>query len=145
MRTLELKGGDFALVDDEDYASVVAYRWRVNQGYVVSGDNIHLHRLLMNPKSGLEVDHRDGNKLNNQRGNLRIVTHSENGKNLGLSVRSKTGIKGVHWVTSKRLFGCIITSNYKRHFLGYFKTKEEASLAYNQASQRLHGDFRRLA
>lgn len=79
--------GLFTLIDDDDLVIVDRHRWslitapRSLTAYArcsVNGRGVLLHRLLMSPPEGLVVDHIDGNGLNNQRANLRVVTQSEN-------------------------------------------------------------------
>ena len=57
---------------------------------------MHLHRLLMNPPIGFEVDHINGNSFDNRRSNLRIVTHSENMQNSIRNLNTLTGERGVY-------------------------------------------------
>lgn len=55
----------------------------------------YLHRLIMDCPSGKVVDHKSRNTLDNTRENLRIVDHSQNMANRGLTKANKTGFKGV--------------------------------------------------
>src|SRR6185369_821861 len=61
------------------------YEWKINEGgYAIGnvlGRSILMHRLIMNCPQGMVVDHIDGNKLNNQKHNLRNVTNQENSMN----------------------------------------------------------------
>ncbi len=94
MREIALTQGKVALVSDEDYADLSLYKWCVsaqgrkgqNKLYAIrrhKGRKIWMHRLIMGlnepfSKYGNVVDHMDGNGLNNQRENLRVVSHVEN-------------------------------------------------------------------
>lgn len=74
-----------AVIDDADIARVASRTWYLDSlGYPVSQtiERIRLHRLIMDPPAGFEVDHADGDKLNNQRSNLRLVTHQGNSQNV---------------------------------------------------------------
>ncbi len=75
-------------------------------GYYIGGFNnkiIYAHRVIMYLFYGkwssrkLQIDHIDGNKLNNNINNLKFVTHSENQKNLNnkLQKNNSTGIRGL--------------------------------------------------
>lgn len=103
---LELKGGQLAYLDLEDLPVVAERTWqaspirgRSTKAYVVShreGRTVLLHRLLTNAGPGFEVDHDNGNGLDNRRHNLIVTTHSENLHNRKQANRqSKTGVRGV--------------------------------------------------
>jgi hypothetical protein len=86
---------------------------------------IHLHRYIMNPPEGLQVDHFDGDSLNNTRQNLRIVTQSQNQQNRQSARRdSKTGIRGVSFSNGRWIAYAQV--NGKRKHLGSFNTAKEA-------------------
>lgn len=90
------------------------------------------------------VDHIDGNRLNNRRYNLRTCDNHGNCRNRGKSKNNQSGYKGVFLRKKTGTWICSITKNRKKVFLGDFKTKEEAALAYNEAAIRLHGEFAKL-
>jgi hypothetical protein len=80
----------YALVDQEDYERLGHLSWCLSsEGYVWrivrrrDGRRTHdrLHRVIMDAPQGVEVDHIDGNPLNNRRENLRLVTHQQNQQN----------------------------------------------------------------
>lgn len=100
----------------------------------------YLHRYIMDAPDGMQVDHIDGNRLNNTRSNLRVCTNMENNHNKPKRNSNKSGYKGVHRVKSGR-WCAQITANYKCRSLGVFDTPEAAALAYNKAARELHGEF----
>lgn len=68
----------WALVDKADIWKVRGISWCVDGGgYVMSGKD-SLARWLLGRQRGMEIDHLNGNKLDNRRQNLRFVSHSEN-------------------------------------------------------------------
>lgn len=150
--------GQFAIFDDEDFDLVMKFKWSLSRkGYVqarvpsmlknqypVCG--IQMQRLLLWGKicKGLLVDHINGNKLDNRKENLRVVTMSQSNMNRGIinfkrrqSVLSK--YKGVWWDRNK--WRAAITFAGKRVYLGRFTDEKEAALAYNQAALLYHGEF----
>ena len=70
MKEIILFSGEKCLVDDEDYEELSKFRWRLADKYVRRniGDKL-IHRIIMNSPKGLEIDHIDGNRLNNQKSN----------------------------------------------------------------------------
>jgi len=106
-----------------------------------------LHRLIMKPAPGLVVDHISGETLDNRRSNLRVCTNAENSRNSQRIYTSKTGYKGVHSASANGSFlpwRARIKHNYKEIQLGTFATKEEAALAFDNASRKYFGEFARL-
>jgi hypothetical protein len=88
------------------------------------------------------LDHKDGNGHNNAWDNLRLATDSQNASNRKVFKNNTTGYKGVYFIMENK-YRALITYENKRHHLGYFKTAEMASKAYNEFSKKLHGEFRR--
>jgi hypothetical protein len=109
---------------------------------VVFTAGIHKHkylcRVLMDCPAHLEVDHIDGNTLNNSRSNLRIVTSQQNKANTILR-KGSIGHKGV--IRHGRGYKATITHNYKQIYLGIFDTHEEAVTAYKLKADELRGEF----
>lgn len=129
----------YALVDDEDLDSVLAQgRWSlVGRGYVrhgtkVNGKQVHiyLHRFIMglSPGDRRKVDHRDGNKLDNRRGNLRVGTQSQNLQNRTIPQSNNTsGHRGVTWMKNRGKWMAQAQHEGRRIYLGYYDDLEEAA------------------
>lgn len=152
MRQLALSNEvDFALVDDADYEAVLAHRWHRGSG----GDaqrNVKrddrwttesLHVFLMGKRFGYEVDHKNGNKLDNRRENLRWATDAENARNCKRKGASSR-FKGVTWAEGKRLWRVRIMFLGKGVHVGYFTNEEDAARAYDRKALELFGEFARL-
>lgn len=88
-----------------------------------------------------EIDHRNGNGLDNRIDNLRLATRSQNNQNKRVYKNNVSGIKGVHFLREKNAYVARITINGKRTYLGYFKKAEEAGLAYKDASIAAWGEY----
>lgn len=152
MKTIELTKGKSATVDDIDYDTLSKYSWYTNIcGYAVRNSyadgkhsTIIMHRVVMDATKGLEVDHINGDKLDNRRDNLRICTRSENQCNVGKRTHNTSGFKGVNWYPKYQKFRAYIGVNSKWKHLGYYTTAEEASAVYQSAAKLLHGTFARF-
>lgn len=85
------------------------------------------------------VDHIDGNRLNNCIGNLRIATHGQNIQNQHKAhARNKSGLLGVSWSKSHKKWRASIMVNGKPHYLGRHQSKEFAHQVYLEAKAKLH-------
>jgi len=95
------------------------------------------HRLAFLYMTGVmpedEVDHQDGNGLNNRWLNLRSVTHADNAKNHRLRRNNSSGAAGVCWHIRSGKWQATITVNARKKALGYFRNKEEAIAARKSA------------
>ena len=138
-------------VSDVDEIFLAGFNWSLaGAGYIrgTSGKyrNRYLHHVIAK-RMGLEcpneVDHKDGNPLNNQRDNLRPATHIENMRNVKLSVRNTSGCKGVSWNKALQKWKAYIRVNKKLIHLGYFDNYEEACRIREEAEIKYFEEFRR--
>lgn len=149
---IPLTQGRSAVVDDEDAARVRQYRWRFDPyrrgtGYAVADigprscrKNVRLHRFILDAPDGMFVDHIDGDGLNNQRANLRLVTRSQNMQNrYGAQSNSRTGIRGVRFRPKcpDNPYSAYIKVAGRTHVLGSFPTAEAADEAAKDGRRRL--------
>lgn len=151
-RLIPLGNSLYTIVDVADYEWLMQWKWwatysqrdgkwRVVRDEWVSRRN---KRILMSRQIAAisefpEVDHDNGNTLDNRRGNLRPCTRSQNNRNKGPNKNNKTGIKGVTPVKDR--FKATIYADGILYQLGYFDSAEEAGEAYWEAAKRLHGRF----
>jgi hypothetical protein len=90
-----------------------------------------------------QVDHINGNRLDNRIKNLRLATGRQNSCNKALSKRNTSGVTGVRWAKREKKWIAYITANGKMNHLGYFINKEDAIQTRREAEVKYFGDFRR--
>lgn len=151
---VSLTQGYEAIIDADDAHLVESYNWcaqvQRNKIYAVRTSRlkskqhqVRMHRVLMGNPSGFEVDHVDGNGLNNRKINLRKATQSQNQQNSTISKNNTSGFKGVTWSKRSKKWQAQITIDRKYKQIGKFDTPEDAHAAYTKASAELHGEFGR--
>lgn len=121
-------------IDLEDYSKVREYQWRISQKrnkyYVVSGkkDNqIYLHQLIYGKApEGYEIDHIDGNSLNNRKSNLRYLSRSDNAKNIGARIDNQIGIRGISYDKKGKSYCIDFSYNHVRYYFKRMSKLEEA-------------------
>lgn len=157
MKEIPLTRGKVALVDDADFEGLSRFKWYAHKGtrtwYAHRNRQLNagkqttvlMHRQILGAVPGKEVDHRDGNGLNNQRCNLRLCEHAENGHNRCRKMAGGSSrYKGVSW--NKRLgkWRADISVNWCQKYLGLFSDEGDAARAYNAAAVQFYGEFAAL-
>lgn len=143
MTTIVLSNGNFTIVDDDVFQWASKYKWHFHiNGYAVNNRNKRLHRFIMNAPDKMDIDHINGNKLDNRRKNLRLCSRRENLRNQKMHKDNRSGYKGVTY--HQNMWRARICVNYKRIELGCYKKIEDAVKAYNEAAIKYHGKFARL-
>lgn len=116
-------------------SEVNKYKWSMHSaGYV---DNVKtgtmLHQLILGKVKGMQIDHKDHNKLNNLDSNLRICTPQQNAFN--------KYCKGIFWDKTRNKWIATLSINRKKVLFKRFVTKQEAIKARQQAERKYFGEF----
>ena len=131
MKTISLTRGKIALVDDADFDWLSSFKWYArparNTWYAYTHEyrngirrNVSMHVMLMRPAVPLETDHWNHDGLDNQRGNLRIVTKSINAKN---RIKNRQGFwYSVHYYSQRMKWRLVVCGKYA----GLYETKAAA-------------------
>jgi len=141
--------GGFAVIDAIDEVAIAQHRWYAikfrHTTYArttIGGKGVYMHRFLLAPEKGQEVDHINKDGLDNRRKNIRVCTRAENMRNA--RIKNSTGFRGAYHDPANNRYRAEIRVNGVRNKLGSFRTAVEAALAYDEAAVRLHGEFATL-
>lgn len=154
MERIYLNHGKTTLIDDEDYQFISQFKWRSHNGYAHRYSRkyegpprtIYIHRVLMGLALGdtRQVDHINGDKLDNRRLNLRICTRSQNAMNSSRKRSGSSQYKGVGFYKRDHKWQAQIKINNKLTYLGLFTSEIEAAKAYNKAAKEHFKEFAKL-
>ena len=122
-------------IDEDDQEIVSYFTWYISRGYVMTNvrrnhagnkGTLALHLILLGPApEELEWDHKDRDKLNNRRENLRLVTKQVNNFNRCLQINNTSGHKGIY-ENIHGFYRVLMSIGHKSIYIGTFKTLEEA-------------------
>ena len=162
MKEIPLTRGYVALVDDEDYERVSTGRkWQALVLHRTDGSvkvyahrgidqktREYLHRFILNAPSSKQVDHKDGDGLNNARANLRLCNNQQNQRNKKTCLvrcgrPTSSRFKGVSKVKKTDRWRADIRVDGKTIYLGTFPSEEEAAQAYDEIARKLFGRWNR--
>jgi len=104
----------------------------------------HIIWLILNGKlPDKNIEHKDLYGENNHVTNIREANQSQNMANIGVTARSRSGVKGVFWDKVRNKWGAYIGHNYKTYNLGRYDSVAEAKAAYDKKAKELFGEFAR--
>ena len=136
------QNGDVILADSEDYEKLSKHSWCVSKtGYAVANINrkvTKLHRYLLDVTDPfMVIDHKNHNRLDNRKTNIRVCSQRENAKNKGAVNNKEVGIRE----TKHGTYSVRITNDREEIHIGSFKTLEEAKEARLKAERKYHKEF----
>lgn len=152
MKLLPLNGGKVSLVDDKDFNLLRNLKWSTRtHGYagrvdLINGKQhtVYVHRIVMNAPFGVDVDHINGNPLDNRKRNLRLCSRQQNSWNYAKKKVAASGYIGVSWNERDHKWYARIRHAGRSKHLGAFAAAIDAAKAYNDAATSYRGNFARL-
>lgn len=156
MKEIPLTRNATTIVDDEDYDRLMEHSWALNpegRGYAVRKGSkrrgeprtVQMHKEILEVPEGVQVDHINGNSLDNRKVNLRPASVQQNAFNRKKpNVVCTSKYKGVFRRKNKKTWTARIKYNDRHVELGGgYPTEEYAAAAYNFASRIFFGKYRR--
>ncbi len=151
----ETYGRHVVYFDDEFAEEVLSRTWHIRKERdkfycatnIRKGDKgtiLKIHVLILKPPHGMQVDHIDGDGLNNRVSNLRVATCCQNNSNRGMYKRNTSGYKGLRWFKRNKKWACFIGYQGRQIYGGLFENKEDAARRYNELAIIYHGEFAKL-
>lgn len=138
----------YALIDAVDVEWAAQWRWSLaSGGYVQRGSGrrddgryrpLRLHREILGLSTGqpIEGDHRNRDRLDNRRANLRSVTRQGNAQNV--PGRPRTSVhRGVSWNKNTKKWTVRVSAGGRYHYLGQFINEDEAAEVARAARRHL--------
>lgn len=155
MKYIPLTQNQHAIVDDSDYDWLSQWKWYAFKDgqtfYALRTASrkapgvrkkIRMHRIIIDAPNDMEVDHLNGDGLDNQRNNLRLATRSENGRNMRPQ-NAKSGYKGVYKNPIGKTWIAQAHKGNKKHYAGCYLNPVVAALAYDLLAFRIFGSYAR--
>lgn len=144
------------LYSDSCQKYIDGWRWHLHKtkhGIYVRGYPVgrrrdglyYMHRVISRARGGEDVDHINGNGLDNRIENLRVCSRTQNNGNRRKIAKKSSKYKGVHFDKQTNKWRAEITHEGKRIRLGRFKTEKEAVNAYYQKAKELFKEYALLS
>lgn len=158
-KEIGLTKGFVALVDDEDFEYLSQFKWRYNNGYAARAGYdkvrkkqlyIGMHQVVLERKLGRKLikgeipEHKNRNRSDNTRDNVRLATQSKNLANISKYPAKSSRFKGVYRHNGTGKWQAQIMFNRKLIYIGLFDNEELAAKAYDQHALVRFGEFAQL-
>jgi hypothetical protein len=160
VKHIPLTRGLTAMVDDEDYESLRRHSWsasarankiyakrmvyvRTERGRAIQR-GITMHRQILQALSGSEVDHKNGDTLDNRKENLRLCNRTmNNGNRIKQSTKNGAALSSRYKGVTRRGNRWIAQLQFesRHYYLGIHNTEELAADAYNRKAKQLFGEY----
>ena len=129
-----------AMIDLEDIEKVKDQKWCLMTGYAGrsirengKARSLKMHMVILGEKEGLEIDHKDRDRLNNRKSNLRRATRSQNAMN--------SPSTGYHYYEHVKKWQAKIVVRGESIHLGYHDTEGQAKEARRLGEEKYFGEF----
>jgi hypothetical protein len=142
------------LVDDDDWEYLNEFSWYISHtGYSYTGiwmkfkqttKQVKMERFIMRVPKGFIIDHINGNRCDNRKENLRLVTKQENNINRCKRSGCPTTYKGLTWIAKERRWKVRVKLDGKEYYVGRFVNEIDAAHAYDFKALELFGEIARL-
>ncbi len=156
MIVITLTQGRSTTIDDTD-KDLSDMKWCSEKAYNtcyatrrVNTEKVRMHRIIMSRilnrelLPGEQVDHIDGNGLNNRRYNLRLASNAQNQFNASARRNGSSRYKGVYYDKHAKKWVAHICIRYANIWIGLFDSENDAARAYNGDAIKFFGEFARL-
>jgi len=143
VKQIPLGNGYYAYVDAADYEWLSRWTWSLRGGYAVRLEKrkpIYMYRQIMQTPDGMIVDHRNRNKLDNTRANLRNVTPAENARNRPKPRGTSSRFLGVSYEKKYRKYQAQINYQGRCCYIGFFADEIEAARARDYKAVQVLGE-----
>lgn len=150
---IPLTKGYVTTVDQSDYFTLVGFSWYAlkvqRRVYAARSEKVDgekrivlMHRQIMGEPEKRDVDHRDGDGLNNRRENLRVATRQQNLQAFQRKPFRVTSIfRGVSWHAQIGRWRATLKLNRRQISLGCYKDELAAAMAYDKGAKEHFGEF----
>ena len=148
---IPLSNNKYTKIDKSDYEKIKSYSWYyTSNGYASSGginkcskENKRklLHRYILGiTSSNIQIDHINGDRLDNRRSNLRVASNAENSRNGFIRNDNTSGHRGISFDSERNMWVAEINKDKKR-YMKRFIEKSDAIIWYKDMAMKLFGKF----